>query len=962
MASRYKDKDTGIVLSFSARWVSWVHTTTAYAAFLSALVIGMSLHYHKIVKNEFYGYPQEWFPSVSATIGDRYPERSFFQFFIAITSGPRFALVGLWYLLTRRRGTRLPALVAGMGVFRTLTCGGWTFITSTDDHDWHDILMISYLVATLPWTTGCIALSPPNPRAVRYRKYLATGFFSTLVPMIYYFIQHKVHRVAGAYTTYAFFEWSLILFDVAFDAVTALDFDTLEVTVRDVRAVGNGELRYPIPSAVLEKEKEKATGGALAFRFTWSQALDVAADVYHGFVFWSILTSLGVLVWYFPLWYMGISGYEVLVLTTVSPSLLAIRSVRLLVLNNLRNVHLLSLVGVAAYLVEEPTLRLFAVGFGVVMACLGWVGTLYTESVHDGRLETKILGWMVGLIMSSAVKYAWWTNNPIWPVMHAGNGGWNGTGLFLGVLAVLRFTRKAPLTIGTYTSPSKSESSWLASIGIGGLFFGLHSLLSDTSTMILWVWEGYPIRGPFSSTHGWLTVGAMSLGLFGGLWNPNVASSWLVFIVGSVGAATLTCFSHWTGYSGALAIAAYLMAFSVPMLSHAAKLSPAKTFGLGFMIYNFLVLFHVWVVAYAFVPGGALVREHTDWVMTTMVVSIGAGVHGINSSRLNRQQPKRNPSIHQRRYFGLSTLIVNIFFLCAAFKRFPTNDYKPYHPEERILTAGIWTIHFSLDNDMWSSEHRIRDLIKELELDVVGLLETDNQRIIMGNRDTTQFFAEELGMYVDYGPGPNKHTWGAALLSKFPIVESKHHLLPSPVGELAPAIHATLNVYGQLVDVFVFHSGQEEDPEDRRLQSLYLADLMGSSPRPAFLLSYLVTDPLEGNYNTYVSEKSGMHDVDPSDWDRWCEYILYKRLKRVGYARVSRGSITDTELQVVKFQVPKSSDEIAELEALSEKKRDRRVDEDQVPEGWKFPAMFRGEGVRDHKYHVFDEPRYYNPA
>lgn len=59
----------------------------ATAAFLSALALGLKLHYHKIVKNEFYGYPQEWFPSVSATIGDRYPERSFFQFFIALTSG-----------------------------------------------------------------------------------------------------------------------------------------------------------------------------------------------------------------------------------------------------------------------------------------------------------------------------------------------------------------------------------------------------------------------------------------------------------------------------------------------------------------------------------------------------------------------------------------------------------------------------------------------------------------------------------------------------------------------------------------------------------------------------------------------------------------------------------------------------------------------------------------------------------
>ena len=61
--------------------------TTPAGAFLSALIVGVSLHYHKIVQNEYYGYPDEWFPSVSSTIGDRYPERSFFMLFIAITSG-----------------------------------------------------------------------------------------------------------------------------------------------------------------------------------------------------------------------------------------------------------------------------------------------------------------------------------------------------------------------------------------------------------------------------------------------------------------------------------------------------------------------------------------------------------------------------------------------------------------------------------------------------------------------------------------------------------------------------------------------------------------------------------------------------------------------------------------------------------------------------------------------------------
>lgn len=153
------------------------------------------------------------FSTVSATIGDRYPERSFFMVFIAITSGmescslrmvntnrlqgPRFALVGLWYLLTARPNATLPKFVAFMGIFRTLTCGGWTYVTSTDNHDWHDIFMISYLVATLPWTLGCIALSPRNARAVKYRKYLAVAFFGTLVPLVYFFIQHKVHKVAG---------------------------------------------------------------------------------------------------------------------------------------------------------------------------------------------------------------------------------------------------------------------------------------------------------------------------------------------------------------------------------------------------------------------------------------------------------------------------------------------------------------------------------------------------------------------------------------------------------------------------------------------------------------------------------------------------------------------------------------------------------------------------------------------
>jgi endonuclease/exonuclease/phosphatase family metal-dependent hydrolase len=606
---------------------------------------------------------------------------------------------------------------------------------------------------------------------------------------------------------------------------------------------------------------------------------------------------------------MGISGYEVMVMCTVSPFLLCLAPIRALVMKNIPYVQLLSLTGLLAYLVKTPELRLFAVGFGVSMSCLAWSATWHGERSQAARLEARTLAWSIGLVASSLAKFANYTNNPIWPIVHAENGGWNKVGFALGVLAVVRSTRQVTDTKdGVDVLVVKQSSSILAGLGLGGLFFGMHSLLSDSSTMILWVWEGYPVRGPIAS-NGVFTLFAMGGGTIYYIWLQDGASGWISFARLGVGAFLVTSFSHWIGYLGAILVAIELMFLAPPLISSAARHGPVA-FGLGFFVYNLLVLAHVWVVAYAFVPGGPLLREHTDWIMIATVLLVGLGMcttPKANNNSKSRQRSKKSEWRRSNSYYVYVLIVLELLATSVSYLRFPTNNYTPYHQDEKLITAGIWTIHFSLDNDMWSSERRMRDLIKELEVDVIGLLETDLQRIIMGNRDTTQFLAEDLGMYVDAGPGPNKHTWGAALLSKFPILNSTHHLLPSPVGELAPAIHATIDAYGEHIDIVVFHSGQEEDPEDRRLQSEYLANMMKESPRPLILLSYLVIEPQKGNYNTYVGESSGMRDIDASDWDRWCEYILYKGIKRSGYARVSRSSITDTELQVSLFYFMPSS-------------------------------------------------------
>lgn len=113
----------------------------------------------------------------------------------------------------------------------------------------HDITMVIYLLCTLPWQLGVLYTSPSNAVTMKRRRILTTAFFGTLPPMIYFFLQHKVSHVPGgivyfimcnlrlivltvfciAYTIYAFFEWSLIIYDVAFDAVTSLDFEKFEL-------------------------------------------------------------------------------------------------------------------------------------------------------------------------------------------------------------------------------------------------------------------------------------------------------------------------------------------------------------------------------------------------------------------------------------------------------------------------------------------------------------------------------------------------------------------------------------------------------------------------------------------------------------------------------------------------------------------------------------------------------------
>lgn len=942
------------MVKISGKIIPILHTCCALMAFIVTFIIGYSLHFHKIVRNAHYGYPDEWFPSVSATIGDRYPERSVFQILIALTAFPRFLLLlGHYYL----NGSIITLIV---GVCRTVSCGGWVYITSTDDHDTHDIFMIVYIVLTLPWDILITTHSASKTNKVL----VTTTFFTILVPMLYWYYQHQVMHLAGAYSIYAYFEWSLILLDVLFDGLSYTDFKAISIDLNKV-SITEKSIITKMPNKKSKKSNNSTSSNISVTTkdrlenptiFSYDSFVYILTNIINSFFFWTGITSLYCMVWYFPMWHLGLTGYEVTIFSTTGCIFLIVPFISDII--NHYGTLFSGLIITGAYLFDEPETRLMLVSLGCALGVSTFVQYLRMLSKSEVTISF-IITWSLGLVFSVIVKMGFYSNNPFWAILNETNGGLNKEGMVL----CLIFGMLAPFVNNVNHLPvRKIEEQYsifaklAIGVGFGAFFFSIHQLLTDSSTIIYWAWEGYnnntgPLQWPWSAlTCAVMTVAAVSSIYF---FNKPLFPSFLLVLSTSV--LYIDQITGWNKYlfGGLLYVIAliWLIPTYLPLVSSTQSIVVAT---LSMIIYNILVLAHVWTVAYAFVPFGWVLRERLPLVL---VISSCLILLGLSCKK--DTTTKSTVKLTRKFYVFITFFTLVALSLTGGFTYLnrPTGVPQPYHPESKLITAGIWTIHTAIDNDNWASEDRMSKLIKDLEIDVIGLLETDAQHIVMGNRDLTSKLAHDLNMYADYGPGPNKHTWGAVLLSKFPIVNSTHHLMPSPVGELAPVIHATLNTYDDiLVDVFVFHSGQEEDVEDRRLQTEKLAELMGATNRPTFLLSYLITKPHEGNYNTHVSDISGMHDIDPSDDDRWCEYILYKNIKRTGYARVARGSITDTELQVGKFQVLNDN----ELMEAGKSIYNTDYSTEQHDESLKFPDKFKGNGENEHFYHVLKDPRYYN--
>lgn len=146
------------------------------------------------------------------------------------------------------------------------------------------------------------------------------------------------------------------------------------------------------------------------------------------------------------------------------------------------------------------------------------------------------------------------------------------------------------------------------------------------------------------------------------------------------------------------------------------------------------------------------------------------------------------------------------------------------------LTVATWNIHSSVGLDARFSPQRIAEVIRALDVDLIGLQEVGWHHRGEAGLDQFAYLAEATGLAVH--AAPTKHSerahYGNAVLTRLPVLSMQPLDLSLPRREPRGALAITVEIAGRPVRAVVAHLGL--DPWERTAQIARITALVEEQP------------------------------------------------------------------------------------------------------------------------------------
>jgi len=221
-------------------------------------------------------------------------------------------------------------------------------------------------------------------------------------------------------------------------------------------------------------------------------------------------------------------------------------------------------------------------------------------------------------------------------------------------------------------------------------------------------------------------------------------------------------------------------------------------FTLGALFFLLSVFAQVFTTVYDYIPVVGPFFRDRFWL-----VFLVPGVVVTLSMLLVRREALALPKVGRVLVDVVSLLgVVTVAGVLLTAARPPA---PPAQTSLRVLTYNVQQ-GYSEDGQE-SLEGQLR-VMRQLDADLIGLQESDTNRIAGGNMDLVRYFADRLDMYSYYGPKTVAGTFGIALLSRYPIENARTFYMASE-GEQTATIAARVTVDGRTFNVFVTHLGND---------------------------------------------------------------------------------------------------------------------------------------------------------